>query len=330
MFEPVTPSDSDRRAALEARDWIVRLTSGKVDAQDMARFKAWRDAAPAHRVAFERERDFWQELQVLERRAGVRRGAIPAAPLRDARLGRRAFLAGSGALAAATVGLLAAPRLEVWWNADLATAVGEQAEFSLPDGSTVLLNTDSALALDFQGGARRVALLRGEAEFRIAGASEGPFQVASLGGESETLSALFTVKELAGDTIVSVREGWVHVSGSRRSSDLAGAASVAVGANQQTRYAHGEWPRPAVPVDMDTVLAWRSGRLIFEGQSFGTAVAEIARYLPERVVVAPTVAQDIPVSAVVSTGEPLVALRTLAGTMGLSTSRVPGVLILLS
>src|SRR5690606_29381237 len=105
--------------------------------------KAWRAQSPRHRRAFERERMFWQELQVLD--GGLRATAARA----PRRIGRRAFLAGGGAAVAASAAMVAMPRLLLWRDADYTTAIGEQAEIPLPDGSVASLNTDSAIAVDF-------------------------------------------------------------------------------------------------------------------------------------------------------------------------------------
>ncbi len=50
------------------------------------------------------------------------------------------------------------------WRADLQTSVGEHKRLSLADGSTLQLNTDSAVNVDL--GARRVTLVRGEMHSR--------------------------------------------------------------------------------------------------------------------------------------------------------------------
>ena len=61
MDEPEKRSATDRRIAMDARDWIVRLTSGNVSDADIQRFKAWRDRSAEHGRAFERERLFWRQ-----------------------------------------------------------------------------------------------------------------------------------------------------------------------------------------------------------------------------------------------------------------------------
>jgi transmembrane sensor len=89
-------------------------------------------------------------------------------------------------------------------------------------------------------------------------------------------------------------------------------------------------PSPAAAVDTDMVMAWRQGRVIFEGRPFSAALAELGRYLPERIVVAPGIAADVPVSAIFSTRHAFDAVQALAKTQGLAARRVPGLVIIIS
>lgn len=330
MDEPEKRPDIDRRIAREARDWIVRLASGNAGDAELQRFRAWRDRSPEHRRAFERERTFWQQLQVLD---GKSDGMPPfPRPVRRSGIDRRGVLIGGGAAAAAAVAVIAAPHLQLWWNADFTTGVGEQAEFALPDGSLAILNTDSAIAVDFRPELRLVTLLKGEAEFRTEPDTSSLFRVAALGGNCDALGTTFAVKALDGMATVTVAQGRVRVTGPVAPEALSetGAGGIALAANEQTSYASGGPPQPAKPVDIDAVLAWRTGRVIFEGRPFASAIAELGRYLPERVVIAPGVDRDVPVSAIFSTAEALAAVQALAKTQGLTARRIPGVMMLIS
>ena len=60
------------------------------------------------------------------------------------------------------------------------------------------------------------------------------------------------------------------------------------------------------------------------------AVAELGRYVPERIVLGPAVASDLPVSAIFSTREALSAVQALAKTQGLTARRIPGVAIIIA
>ncbi|MFX9169461.1 FecR domain-containing protein, partial [Acinetobacter baumannii] len=88
---------------------------------------------------------------------------------------RRRWLAGGGlALAAGLAGLSLTP-LATRLRADHATGVGERRDLALADGSHVLLNTDSALSVDYTADRRGVALQRGEAFFAVARDPARPF-----------------------------------------------------------------------------------------------------------------------------------------------------------
>jgi transmembrane sensor len=333
MDEHQKRKDIERRIGLDARDWLVRLTSGNVSDADLKRFKAWRDQSSDHRRAFERERVFWQQLQGLD--AGpTHMPRLPAArPNRNTLMGRRGFLLGGAATVAAAATLVAAPSLQVWWRADFATAVGDQAEFALPDGSMAILNTDSAINVGYRPGLRLVELLKGEAEFKVAPDRDSVFRVAALGGNSSTnIVGRFSVGILDEIATVTAAEGRVDVAGpaSPTAADDFGVTSIAVMANEQTLYARGEAPRPAHPADAEAVLAWRKGRIIFEGQPFSRAMAELGRYVPERIVMRPGIDPSVPVSAIFSTAEAFAAVQALAKTQGLSVRRIPGVMLLVS
>lgn len=322
----------DHRMALEARDWIVRLNSGNVSDTELQRFRAWHDLSSAHRRAFRRERAFWQQLEVLDGRSSGMPPNLPPRPQRQPAVGRRLLLVGGGLAACAVVAGIAAPRLQLWMGADLWTGIGEQAEFTLPDGTVATLNTDSAIGLDFTPDLRLVTLLKGEAEFRVKGQDVSPFRVATLGGNSDCSAATFVVKNFDGMATVTVSDGDVRVDAPADpdAQSTPSARSVAIGAESQTTYVVGEPPRPASAADISAVLAWRSGRVIFEGRPFGAAIAELGRYLPERIVLAPGVNVRVPVSAIFSTREALGAVEALAQTQGLAARRVPGVVVLIS
>lgn len=328
MDETEKRSDIDHRTALDARDWIVRLASGHVTEADLQRFKAWRDFSPEHGRAFERERVFWGQLQVLGRDADGQ----PSAPSQRPGIRRRTLLIGGGAVVAAVAAGIAVPPLDLWWNADFSTAVGETADTTLPDGSVVSLNTDSAIAVDFRPDLRLVELLKGEAEFKVRPGLAPLFRVAALGGNSDALGTTFSVKAVDGVATVTVAEGHVRVAGPAKPTDLweDQAGRIELAAEQQTTYARGAPPLSARSVDTGVAMAWRGGRVIFEGRPFASAVVELGRYVPERIVLAPGVKRGVPVSAIFSIKDALSAVEALAKTQGLVVRRIPGVMILIT
>ncbi|MDH4986537.1 FecR domain-containing protein [Aminobacter anthyllidis] len=313
-------SEIERGVALDARDWIVRLTAGNVSRQDLDRFHAWRAQSPEHARAFAREKEFWQLLRDVDG------SGLDAAPVSTPKLSRsvsrRTFLV--GAAVAASAAALAAPRIMTWMRSDFATGAGEQATAALPDGSTMLLNTNSAVDVDFQPGLRLVNLLAGEVEFSIRPDAGAPFRVAALGGNSDANEGIHAVRSIADEVTVTASSGAIAVSGGRA------ANKVSLTAGQQTRYRSGEAPMAATDVNVANELAWRGGRVVFEGRPFGSAVGELGRYIPERLVIATHTHDASPVSAVFLTRDAHDAIEALAQTQGLTVRRVPGIVIVIS
>lgn len=319
MDEGKQRSETDRGVAMNARDWIVRLTSGRVTGAELERFHAWCAESPEHRRAFAREREFWQLLGGVNAAAAA---ASPDAPAPRRIVSRRMVLAGGVAIAA---GVVAAPRVIRWLRTDFSTGPGEQQSATLPDGSTMLLNTSSSVAIDFSGELRRVDLLDGEVDVSVVSLAGRPFQLSALGGASETEGGRFAVRRIDGEATVTASEGAVTVSSGGATLDR-----VDLAAGQQTRYRSGAAPQPATAVDLDTELAWRTGRIVFDGKPFAAAVHQLGRYVSERLVFTTHAYDRSPVSAVFHTGDAHAAIEALAHTQGLTTRRIPGVLIVIS
>ncbi len=318
MDEGKQRSETDRGVTMNARDWIVRLTSGSVSGADLERFDAWCAERPEHRQAFVREREFWQLLGGVNGTTAASLGV----PARRRIVGRRAVLTGGVAVAAAVV---LAPRVVVWLRTDFSTGPGEQQSATLPDGSTMFLNTSSSVAIDFAGERRRVDLIDGEVDVSVVPLAGRPFRIAALGGGSETQGGRFAVRSFDGEATVTASEGAVTVA-----SGDAMPGRVELAAGQQTRYRSGGAPQPATAVDLDTELAWRTGRIVFDAKPFAAAVHQLGRYVPERLVFTTHAYDESPVSAVFHASDAHAAIDALAHTQGLSTRRIPGLLIVIS
>ncbi len=328
MREPQAPAVSDR-ARKEARDWVVRLSSGGVSDTELAQFKAWQAAASDHARAFAQERLFWGELGSLD--AG-RASAAEGTAARPRLVSRRAALAGGGALAASIAGVMVAPRIKLLWEADYRTAVGEQRRVTLPDGAVATLNTDSAIALDYRPDLRLIHLLRGEAFFEARPQGGRGLRVAAFGGVTSLSEAACAVRLNDAEAVITVASGQVEVfcPAAAAAMTLDPAAMVAVRAAQATSYMRGQAPAPATAVDTQTALAWRSGRIIFDGRTFARALSDLERYVPERIVLTDRSHAGDLVSGIFSVHEAEAAIEALAQTQNLTVRRIPGVMIVIS
>lgn len=143
--------DQDRDALIaQASEWLARLDAGRTTEREL---DDWREADPRRAAAFAQVAAAWSRLDVL-------RTADALPPARELRVSRRGWLAGGGALAASLVGGVYLGRDHLL-RTGVSTDVGERRTFTLPDGSSVELNTDTRIAWRFDRKRRRLWLERG-------------------------------------------------------------------------------------------------------------------------------------------------------------------------
>jgi len=316
-----------------ALDWFVRLQDEDADPAVISAFRDWRDSDQRHAEAYaqlERMHASPALKSAIERDA--RRLGLPPSPARASGDRRRprpvrsrwktAIMAMAAALAVA-VGVQQYPRIALWWQADHLTATGERQAFSLPDGSSVTLNTASAIAINFEDGQRHVDLLEGEAFFDVRHDPAHPFVVASQFGEVEVRGTAFSVRRDPGEDVVVLERGRVEVSRLPARTDQ---AELQPG---QMIIATATALSPVAQADPSQQLAWRDGRVAFHDQPFGAALAELRRYYPGRVIVTTARLDDVFVNGNYRIDDAEAAIRTLGEAAGASVTHLPGGILIL-
>ncbi|MBG6388477.1 DUF4880 domain-containing protein, partial [Pseudomonas aeruginosa] len=142
----------------EAAEWLVRLQDSGCTDDTRQACAQWRQRSPQHAHAWERAERLLQCLGRLPPEL-----ALPTLGRERGLDRRRAIKHLALVLGGASLGLAtwqAEPLRD--WLADQRTGVGEQRRLTLPDGSLLTLNTDSAVDLAFDASQRLVRLLRGE------------------------------------------------------------------------------------------------------------------------------------------------------------------------
>jgi transmembrane sensor len=165
------------------------------------------------------------------------------------------------------------------------TAVGDQREVTLPDGSLMHLNTDSEVAVRFGKTGRNLRLVKGEALFDVQHDVQRPFLVQSADTVIKAVGTSFDVYRHESGTRVAVIEGVVQISDPRSGAKkVSAAAQREVGSEQLLAAgqavevsARGE-VSPRKKIDTTQAAAWRQRRLVFEGDSLGDIIAEFNRY----------------------------------------------------
>lgn len=321
-------NEREKSTALdEAAEWYVRRDTGAFDVGEEACFLAWL-AKPTNRAAYEEIAGTWDDLGRISRPAlsiGSPRDGGAGAALR--RQPPRSPIR-RWALAAAAAGIVAvaggyAFDLPMRLEADAMTATGEARTVTLDDGSSIALNTASAIAVDYSRERRRIRLLRGEAVFTVAKDAARPFVVAAASGEAVARGTVFAVRKEDETATVTVLESRVGVS-----YPATGRTSVELSAGEAVDYSRrglGELRA----VDADAATAWRRGKLIFVDRPLGEVIAELNRYHSGRIQIIDEAIGTHPVSGVFDTKNPLQALNVIEQTLGLNSTRLSSLLILL-
>jgi transmembrane sensor len=172
--------------------------------------------------------------------------------------------------------------------------VGEIRRIALEDGSTLILNTATEVAVEFNRQQRNIRLIRGEALFEVAHDSSRPFVVVANDTAVRAVGTAFAVRMESTQIDVTVTEGVVEVADAQpansggAASPLPDRGTERVSANERIVIARSRAPqiRSIAAGEADRQLAWRDGMVSFDGESLQLAVAEINRHNRRKIVVA--------------------------------------------
>lgn len=289
----------------EALEWFSRLRQPGCDEGERQVFAAWCQL-PQNAQAYAELETFWQQLQPAPARPRPRQ--ITA---RRSHLGKwlaLVFLLVLGALAYLYWPLM--QRL----GSEMHTDVGERRSLRLADGSTVHLDSASAMNVDLRGRTRQLHLVQGQVYLEVL-----------LDGRAME---------------VDVGEARIQVFGTRlqiaRFADhnelvvLSGRAMVVQGGEQRLVSA-GERVTfdatridPVQKADMKTADSWRNGRLRATDMPLGQVLERLAGYQGQRLWMLDEQAAHRRVSGDFSLDRPAESLAALASTQQLQLQGVLG------
>jgi transmembrane sensor len=303
-------TDADGRLHQEAIAWVARLSDPGATAEDRQVFEQWRAENPAHAHAYDKVARVWQEPALDEAAAQIARRAPSG--VRNPREKRLVGWAVAACLAALLVGGLSLD-LPTRLQADYHTAVGERRTIHLPDRSSVTLNTKTALAVAFDGEARRVRILKGEAFFKVERDLNRPFLVESEETVTRAVGTAFVVRHESNTDRVTVVEGTVEVRARQAS-----AAVQQLTAGMMITAEAGR-VEPPQSVDPSVVSAWLNGLLIVDGAPLTRVLDEIRRYHPGAILVMNRRLNEMRVTGTYKLDDPSAVLYHLTKTFPIQT-----------
>jgi len=317
----MNPSKDSTAIEAAAADWFAKREAGRWRAEDQAHLEAWLDASTANRIAYIRLQTAWERSGRLKALgAGVPAGTIPprdswgfaASPkgstpvispetldryeLQEADAGHylqqtpkvRAVL--SRRLARATaISLMFVLAIGTAWQFlanhahSYTTQIGAISTIPLSDGSKITLNTDSQIRVALDASERRIELDQGEAYFEVAKDATRPFIVAIADKRVIAVGTKFSIRREHDDIRVLVTEGRVRIE-RNGSSSRTPETQLAAGSQARTAQAAVLVDQPP-PMEVEQLLSWRTGYIVFRDTSLTDAVADFNRYTTRKIVI---------------------------------------------
>ena len=315
------------RGPRNAAEWVARLHSGLMSPADHTALAIWLDRKPQNRKDYERTRAAWSLAQGLQSSMVARQYlALDAAKLRAARRAPpRTMMFGlaGGLAAAAAIALMILPERGVH-----TTAPGEIQTVTLEDGSTVWLNGDSKLRVDFTAPERRVVLERGEAFFKVAHDASRPFVVEAEPSRITVTGTEFDVRRAPQGVDVAVTEGHVRVE----PAVLHGtpdASVTALSAGDDAHFVAGQTePAVARGIVAQHKGAWHEGKFYVDDLTLGAAVDEMNRYNHVKLVLGSESLKHETLSAAFRTGDVDEEVKALVDIFGVTARKEAGKIVL--
>jgi transmembrane sensor len=303
------PTEIDRDPIhLAAAEWLVRLQSTDISIEDTLAWQSWLNENPANAFAFADLEAISQALRDVPAPAAVsaRQLAVDrydaSVPIRDWNPPRVRWrwmaVAASLAMFALTVAFWKAPPAANTF----ATAIGENRNVALSDGSTIALSADTQIEVALSEKERNVELTKGEALFMVAKDATRPFKVHAGDATIVAVGTAFNVERDSDRAVVSVTEGRVVVEPATHFLPVSvlhefkpKLRSVPLVAGQQTTAGSAGIEEPTKMEDPAT--GWQVGHLAFRLQPLRYVLEDVNRYARK-----PIVLENDNVGALVITG----------------------------
>lgn len=312
----------------QANQWLVKLETDSMTDGDEARFVEWMEQDERHGQAFYEAEQTWQLMHQAQEQAEPEKET----PTNVTKMKHEpSWLAKTLMPIAATVLLVFTSMF--WWQdiyfatmSDHYTKTGQRAVQTLEDGSELILNTDTAIDVQFSAETRLVKMLSGELYVTVAPDKNRPFVVQVGEMQVTALGTEFIVrKDTLSEPTVTVTEHSVKVE-SKASSKvnlvLNEGFKVSLDENKDAL-------SKVESVDTDRVQSWRNGKYVFTDQPLHKVVAELSRYYDGKIVIRDKELQQQKVTGVLDLDNPRTSLNNLAKSLGIKVNSMTPYLLLL-
>ncbi|MEQ9110472.1 MAG: FecR domain-containing protein [Rhodospirillaceae bacterium] len=327
----------------EASAWIVRLDKGALSAEDERAFDAWRSTSAEHQAALDGMSGLWRTLDGLSDLQDRSNTTLNPTWLERAGFELRHRVVASLASVAAAVLLVVFVGPFTFSDPHYMqahrTVVGTQKTVTLPDGSVLLLNTNSHVDVEYSDQKRDVYLHKGEVHFTVAKDKERPFSVYADERVVTATGTAFAVMRRETGIEVTVTEGDVKLYFSpeadanpatlEQASIRSTVANLTAG--EKVIFAETLEQVEVIPEpELNRKLAWRQGVLAFAGEPLSDVIAEVSRYTEIDIIIEDPALNELRFGGFFKVGNIEALFDALEQSFGVDVKRDPNSKVYLS
>jgi transmembrane sensor len=300
-----TPDAHIRSAIAQvAADWYAAHRAGPLAEAQRTQFLAWLKASPQHveeylgvaameralRAATDDPALSVEALVDLARSegSGVVVDLTPPSPSTPApAAAKKDWRARAAAAAAAGVVVVSA----LWWMRagdrpaqaeTFRVGHGEQRTWTLADGTTLHVNTDTTVTVRFSSSERLLDVDHGQVLVQVAHDDQRAFRVHAGRADAVAVGTEFDVFRRPDSTSITVVAGQVAVSAGpfapARGAPATLGGGLRVRAGQRVNVVGGVLPAAAEAAPVDEITAWLDHKIVFDQRPLGAVADEFNRY----------------------------------------------------
>lgn len=280
----------------EASLWVAKLDR-QLNAGEEKALRQWASQSPQHRELLFQMADMWDRMDSLSRLSSL---FSPPTKHRPSVSYAQALSVAAAVLLMMTLGIWhatgdTAHNWSVWRKATpvddiYETNIGEHSTVNLPDGSQLVLNTNSLITVKYTRYYRLFHLIRGEVHIQVAHDINRPLSIIAANNVVQAVGTAFNVQIVDHQHVeLIVTEGEVlvahHLTEQRFETlehTVLPTSAIAISKGEKiflNRHNTSLGVAKKIEAhDIEADLSWRNGNLIFRGETLEEALDEISRY----------------------------------------------------
>jgi transmembrane sensor len=332
----------------QAIEWLVLLRSGDISEKETHEFADWLSQDILHAQAFAKAEDLLNDATVAAQSPRITSSALidtsesdqkkPTIPsTKPTQTSRHPsstrytrWMAVPLTVAAAwlfAVNLILPEQAHILddYISDYRTGTGELRNIQLADGSHLLLNTNTAVSVDYNNSLRHITLHHGQAQFTVAKDTNRPFEVRSGGLGIHALGTVFEVYNPSqGEMSVTVQEHAVAVTieNETHNEEIARQSQLEVKEGQRLHYDHTGHLTAPEAINLAQANAWQQRRLFMNDRPLTELIAELGRYRTGRIFISDPSLKSLRITGAFSLANPDETLAKVRQVLALQETRL--------